>query len=331
MLLFGGSCMRGILRRDRYGWNAPLDARLFRLLSSAALIALLTAVGWLLLEAASMGDTWGDAIQPGTLRAVLTDTVFGQLWLARLPLALLVCLVAWFWQRSSFALVLLSAALLASLALTGHAVMDLGWLSVVHPLNQALHLLAAGFWLGSLVPLGLFLKWHLRNRNHVQPTRLVMAGLDPAILDRGIHESAGSSPAMTARNASGLRDTAPATAPSRADQFVTARALRCFSDLATIAVLLVLGSGVFNAWMLVGSLSALISTGYGNALLVKLVLVAAMVALALFNRLFLLPALAMRGDAALPRLERNVVIEIVLGAVVLVVASVLGNLPPVTM
>jgi putative copper export protein len=56
-----------------------------------------------------------------------------------------------------------------------------------------------------------------------------------------------------------------------------------------------------------------------------------MVALALFNRLFLLPALEMRGDAALPRLERNVVIEIVLGAVVLVVASVLGNLPPVTM
>ena len=158
--------------------------------------------------------------------------------------------------------------------------MDTGWLSLTHELNQAVHLLAAGFWLGGLVPLGLLLAASRRD------------GTD--------------------RSAAG-------------------RALRRFSDLAMIAVLLVLGSGMFNAWMLVGSPSALISTGYGKVLLIKLAFVGAMVALALFNRLFLLPTLALRHDAALSRLERNVILEIVLGAVVLAVASTLGNLPPATM
>lgn len=280
MLLFGGSSMRAILCRAGCGWNAALDARLSRLLVPGALIALLTAIGWLLLEAANMGGEWSFAMRPAAVSMVLTDTVFGRLWLGRLPLALLVCFVAWFSKRSAFVLVLLSAGLLASLALTGHAVMDTGWLSLVHPLNQALHLLAGGFWLGGLVPLGLFLT---------------------------------------------------AAPRSRADQSGVARALRRFSDGAMIAVLLVLGSGVFNSWMLVGSFSALIWTSFGNALLVKLVLVMAMLGLALFNRFSLLPALALPRDTALPQLQRNVVLEIIVGATVLAAASVLGNLPPAEM
>lgn len=256
MLLFGASSMRGIFRRNGYGWSTPLDARLFRLLSPAALIALLTAIAWLLLETASMGAAWGFAVNPGTVRAVLTDTDFGHLWLGRLLLVAVVCLVASLKRRSSSALVLLSAVLLASLALTGHAVMDTGWLRLAHPLNQAVHLLAAGFWLGGLVPLGLFL-------TEAASWRMEQSGVDGA--------------------------------------------LHRFSDFAMIAVLLVLGSGVFNAWLLVGNPSALLATGYGKVLLVKIAFVGAMVALALFSRLFLMPALAMRRGAALSLLERNVV------------------------
>ena len=122
MLLFGGGGMRGTLRRNGCGWNAQLDVRLFRLLLPAAVTALLTAFGWLLLEAASMGDQWSDAMRPGTVLTVLTATAFGQLWLGRLPLAALICLLAGLpRKRPSFALTLLSAVLLASLALTGHA------------------------------------------------------------------------------------------------------------------------------------------------------------------------------------------------------------------
>ena len=228
-----------------------------------------------------MGGAWGFAVRSGTVRAVLTDTEFGQLWLGRLPLAVLICLVAWLKGRSSSALVLLSAALLASLALTGHAIMDTGWLSLVHPLNQALHLLAAGFWLGGLVTLGLFL-------TEAASWRMEQSGVD--------------------------------------------RALRRFSDLALIAVLVVIGSGVFNAWLVVGSPSALLATGYGKVLLVKMAFVGAMIVFALFNRFFLLPVLAMQRGVALSRLERNVVLEIVLGAVVvLAVATTLGNLAPAQM
>lgn len=267
--------MRGVFRRSECGWSPQLDLRLFRILLPAAVIAVLTALAWLLLESASMGGAWGFAIDQDAVRTVLTDTAFGRLWLGRLPLAVLVCLTAWFWRRLSFALPPLAALLLASLALTGHAIMNTGWLSLVHPLNQALHLLAAGLWLGGLVPLG-----------------LLLAGSDRSLADR---------------------------------------ALRRFSDLAFVAVLVVLGSGVFNAWLLVGSFPALIATNYGATLLVKLALVGTMITLALSNRFLLLPSLAARHDAALSRLERNVLLEIILGALVLAAASLLGNLPPAHM
>jgi len=46
-----------------------------------------------------------------------------------------------------------SGSLLASLALTGHANMDEGTRGVLHILNDALHVLAGGAWLGSLLVL----------------------------------------------------------------------------------------------------------------------------------------------------------------------------------
>ena len=42
--------------------------------------------------------------------------------------------------------------LLATVTMTGHAVMNQDWIGVVHRGNDILHLLAAGFWLGALVP-----------------------------------------------------------------------------------------------------------------------------------------------------------------------------------
>lgn len=50
--------------------------------------------------------------------------------------------------------VILSVLLLASLGWIGHAAMDQGSARIARELNQTLHLLAAGLWLGGLVPLG---------------------------------------------------------------------------------------------------------------------------------------------------------------------------------
>lgn len=278
MLLFGGSIMGEMFRRNGYGWTAVLDARLSRLLVLAALIALLSAGGWLLLVGAEMGGPWADAIRPHIIRIVLTETEFGHLWLGRLPLALAILLIAWRTRGASATLGVLSAVLLASLAMTGHAVMNTGWLGVAHEVNQAVHLLAAGFWLGGLVPLGLLL---------------------------------ASSEA------------------SRTNGSARIGALRWFSDVATIAVMWVLGSGIVNAWMLVGSPSD--DSDYQITLLVKLALVGTIVTSALINRLVLLPPLVAGGDAAYARMERNVKLEIALGALIVAAASVLGNLPPPAM
>lgn len=274
MLLFGGSAMAVMLGAERFGWNAELDGRVIRVLGLAALVAAVTAVGWLLLEAASMGGTWADALSGSIIRAVMRETEFGHLWTPRLALAALVCVVAAFTRRPSRALALAAAALLGSLALTGHAVMDSGALGWAHPLNQAVHLLAAGLWLGGLAPLGLLLGQ--------------------------------------------LRE---------GDSAAAVRALRRFSDVALTAVLLVLASGIANTWMLLGRPAALVGSIYGRVLIAKLVLVAALVCLALANRLRLLPALASGAEAA-ARIERNVKIELALGAAVIAAAMALGNLPP---
>jgi putative copper resistance protein D len=279
MLLFGGGTMREVFRRCDCGWTTRLDLRLSRALFAAAVAVLLSDCVWLLLEGGSMAGAWGGMIRTSVLGPVLTDTEFGRLWLARLPLIVATCVLAWR-AGVSPVLTLLSVALLVSIALTGHAVMHNGWLGVMHPLNQAAHLLAAAIWLGGLLPLALVL--------------------------------------AASRNLS--TDRAPAT-----------RALRRFSDLAMIAVLVVLASGLVNAWLLVGAPSALIATAYGQTLLIKLVLVALLLATALVNRCVLLPSLASRGDRALARIERNVTVELVLGATVLAVACVLANLPPATM
>ncbi len=277
MLLLGGGAMGEVFRRFRCGWDAQWAARLFRLLRPAALVALLSAGAWLLLEAASMSGIWADAARPAVIRTVLTDTAFGHLWMARLAIAFAVCLIAWLGRGRSLALALFSAALLASLAMTGHAIMHAGWLGAAQRLSQGVHLLAAGLWLGGLLPLG-----------------LLLAGAGTRRMDR-----------------------APVI-----------RALRRFSDVAVIAVLLVLGSGVFNTWMLLGKPSALVTSAYGRTLLAKLVLVAALIAVALANRFLLMPAIAARGEAAVARLERNVKMEILLGAAIVAAAVVLGNLAP---
>lgn len=151
MLLFGASAfetalaphgLRPVLPRSR-AWARPL-----------ALLALLTAVLWLMGEVADIGRGWSDALNFGLIGSVLTATPFGAAWLIHLGLALLL-VVASVSDRPAMATarLVLTALLLVSLALVGHAAMDDGALGLVHRGNDMLHLLAAGFWLGALPPL----------------------------------------------------------------------------------------------------------------------------------------------------------------------------------
>ncbi len=106
--------------------------------------------------------------------------------------------------------------------------------------------------------------------------------------------------------------------------------LKRFSATGFAAVLLILASGLLNSWFLVGSVDALLHTTYGQVLMVKVALFLCMVALALFNRLIVMPRLAGNGhaDDMLSLLLRSVAAEQILAILVLASVSLLGSLPP---
>jgi copper resistance protein D len=120
--------------------------------------------------------------------------------------------------------------------------------------------------------------------------------------------------------------------PGELDALATA--VHRFSALAVAAVVIVLASGVVNAYFTVGSVAALLASFYGRLLLFKLAGVAAMLTLALVNRTRQTPRLA-AADAAAParlaaaaHLRRNTLAELALAVLVLGVVGVLGLSAP---
>jgi putative copper resistance protein D len=105
-------------------------------------------------------------------------------------------------------------------------------------------------------------------------------------------------------------------------------ALRRFSGFGATAVTLLLLSGAFNVWVRTGGRPGFLDTPYGAILLIKLVLVAGMIALALLNRFVLMPALSRHAMQGQRWLSVSLSVETILGLLVVVVAFVLGNTAP---
>jgi putative copper resistance protein D len=152
MFLFGASLFLAVLARPALravlaGWIGPMIA-------AASVIAAATAGLWLLLIGGEMGGGWQDALDPAVLSTTLYETQFGSVWQGRLVLALALLILALWRGPLRFALIAVLAGLnLASLGLVGHAAMRTGADGALERVNQALHLTAAGFWLGALAPL----------------------------------------------------------------------------------------------------------------------------------------------------------------------------------
>jgi putative copper resistance protein D len=121
-------------------------------------------------------------------------------------------------------------------------------------------------------------------------------------------------------------------AADRASSLSVARmASMRFSAYGIVTVGTLLITGAINTWYLAGSVHALTATDFGRLLLAKIALFLVMLALAAVNRVWLTPALAAdekHARHALRQLHRNVVIEVVAGAVILAVVAVLGVTPP---
>jgi putative copper resistance protein D len=108
-------------------------------------------------------------------------------------------------------------------------------------------------------------------------------------------------------------------------------AARRFSTLGIVSVAMLVASGGVNAWILVGSLHALLATEYGQLLVLKIVVFVMMLMLAAVNRLVLTPQLSLSSDngiGSLRQLTRNSVIEICLGLTIFAIVGVLGTLHP---
>ncbi|MBT5296532.1 MAG: copper-binding protein [Octadecabacter sp.] len=82
-----------------------------------------------------------------------------------------------------------------------------------------------------------------------------------------------------------------------------------FGVVATVTVPLLIIAGGFMGYELVGSLDALIGTGYGQALIIKVLLVGLLLGLAAANKLRFIPALRAGDSAAANHLSKSITVE----------------------
>ena len=136
-----------------------LSPQLRRAAIGASLIAFVSALAWLAMEAASMSDDWSAAVDTDVLRDVLASTAFGAVWQGRLALGLVTILALVVTRAGNWrAPTLLAGLWLASLGLVDHAAMQGGGVGLAHRVNDAVHLLTAGGWLGGLLPFSMCLE-----------------------------------------------------------------------------------------------------------------------------------------------------------------------------
>jgi putative copper resistance protein D len=156
MLLWGAFAYLATLVPQDLAWDVGRRLQSARVVLIALAVA--TTVAALPLQTALIGDGWPDALNPTTIRAVLFETSVGGAWRTEALAALLVAAALTASAPYRHSVTAFAAGLLvASLTLTGHAVMHEGWLGLAHRVNDAVHVLAGGAWLGALVPLSLTL------------------------------------------------------------------------------------------------------------------------------------------------------------------------------
>jgi putative copper resistance protein D len=230
------------------------EAQVTRLTRWLVTVLLLSGVGALGYQAALATGRTGALVEPAAWMRLLFETHFGTMWLIRHGLAILLAALVvlrereisasdWIaWRAEGLGLALAGAA---AMAWAGHAAAVEPW-GLAAALGDALHVGAAGAWLGGLLPLVLLLRSASRE-----------AGAD-------------------------------------ARPFAVLAARR-FSRVALAAMLVVVATGLWNSWIQVGGVPALVGTPHGRLLLLKLALLVPLLALAAANRR-LLPALS--GDAA---------------------------------
>jgi putative copper resistance protein D len=135
----------------------PLRRRANIMTWTALAVAIASGAVWLALLAADIyGAPLVEVCLHGGLWQVLSGTRFGAVSSARLAAALLLAVLL-LWPALRWLQLVAAAALIAPLALIGHAGATPGAAGELHLASDAMHLLAAGVWLGGLPALALLL------------------------------------------------------------------------------------------------------------------------------------------------------------------------------
>ena len=245
-----------------------LHRRLAALGRGSLALALLAGLAWFTARAAAIAgaQAWPDAL--AAVPAVALGTRFGRLLLLRLALLLALAVLCAPWRTRlplrravGMAAAVLAAGALGLQSAIGHAgaMDDRGLVAA-----EALHVLAAGAWLGALAPLLILL----------------------------------------------------ATTPEQA-----APALRRFFPLGLGAVLAIAATSVVQGMVMVGSVPALVGTGYGRLALLKTLLFLLLLAFAALNRL----VFGVRSGA---RLRRSIMGEAGVAVLVILAGAGLSHLTP---
>ncbi len=248
-----------------------IAGRMASFATGASALFLLAALAKLYLEMRMLSGN--AAMDAEHLRTMTMSTSWGSAWRAQLLAALgafVGFLVAQRMAAGWWLAALSAMALAVASALGGHAASaeQLRTLSVA---ADAVHILGAAGWMGSLL-------W------------LVVAAVGPG------------------RSA------------SRAASLVHAFSPAALGFGAIIGV-----TGLVSAWLRLGQLSSLWASGYGQVLLVKLVLLAVLAAVGYHNWRRVMPTLG--TDEATVRLERSAKLELGVGLLIIVVTAILVATP----
>jgi putative copper export protein len=106
---------------------------------------------------------------------------------------------------------------------------------------------------------------------------------------------------------------------------LVANLVNAFSPLALVAASIVAISGITTAWLHLKRVSAIWTTSYGIALVIKLVLVLIVALLGAWNWRRVRPSLG--GEGSEQVIRRSATMELTFGALVLIATSVLVSLP----
>ena len=134
--------------------DAPrLRQRLLRVARFSTIGALITGVAWLMVETMAIAGTDSVASTLHALPVIALRTQFGRWLLLRCSVLLVVAPLLGSWRKGIPLAVVMAAIALAVQPMLGHVGAVGGGVGTTLILSEVMHLLAAGMWLGGLLPL----------------------------------------------------------------------------------------------------------------------------------------------------------------------------------